>query len=253
MIEKVYRNCYVAFLDILGFKNMINSSDCNKLYGIFETIMEASHTTAAVNDKEVEAFHRIEYTIMSDSVVLYIDVDTEDALFALLSTCQTIQMALLRDKILLRGGVARGTLFREDSIIFGKGLTQAYLLESNVASFPRIVFNRGLLDDGNVHNNAVPQSIWESMLISKDDDELFYINPVTLLRSIQLFGGQEKVPEYFNCVLDSCQKELDTSYELSIRQKYQWLKSKVICEIKKNRQYILDRCQGNSLLQKWNI
>lgn len=91
------------------------------------------------------------------------------------------------------------------------------------------------------------------MLISKDDDELFYINPVTLLRSIQLFGGQEKVPEYFNCVLDSCQKELDTSYELSIRQKYQWLKSKVICEIKKNRQYILDRCQGNSLLQKWNI
>lgn len=29
MIEKVYRNCYVAFLDILGFKNMINSSDCN--------------------------------------------------------------------------------------------------------------------------------------------------------------------------------------------------------------------------------
>lgn len=253
MIEKKYRDCYVAFLDILGFKNMINNLDCNKLYEVFETIIVANRTSAKINDKEVEAFQSVEYAIMSDSVVVYIDADIADALFALLSTCQTIQMALLSDKILLRGGVARGTLFREDSIIFGKGLTQAYLLESNVASFPRIVFNHELLDDGNMRNVAVSQSIWRSTLISRDDDELFYINPVTLIRSIQLFGGQERVPEYFNCVLDSCQKELDTSYELSIRQKYQWLKSKIICEIKKNRQYILDCCQGNSLLQKWNI
>lgn len=36
MIEKEYRDCYVAFLDILRFKNMINSFDCNKLYEIIQ-------------------------------------------------------------------------------------------------------------------------------------------------------------------------------------------------------------------------
>ena len=239
---------------VLPLRNRPNRGELPKYYceGTQEAIVSKEDFIAVKNlMREREEKHYKQYR--NEKKLFYINVDTEDALFALLSTCQTIQMALLRDKILLRGGVARGTLFREDSIIFGKGLTQAYLLESNVASFPRIVFNRELLDDGNVYNSAVPQSIWESMLISRDEDELFYINPVTLLRSIQLFGGQEKVPEYFNCVLDSCQKELDTSYELSIRQKYQWLKSKVICEIKKNRQYILDHCQGNSLLQKWNI
>lgn len=236
MIEKEYRDCYVAFLDILGFKNMINNFDCNKLYGIFKSIMDASRTTAKVNDKEVEAFGYIEYLIMSDSVVVYIDAGITDALFALLSTCQTIQMALLRDNILLRGGVARGTLFRENSIIFGKGLTQAYLLESNVALFPRIVFNQELLDDGKVCNVAVLQDVWNLFLISKDDDELFYVNPVALARAVRLFDGQDNANEYFNGVLDFCQKELNTSYELSIRQKYQWLKSKIVCEIKRNQQ-----------------
>ena len=236
MIEKEYSDCYVAFLDILGFKNMINSFDCNKLYEIFKRIMDASDTTANVDDKEVEAFGHIKYYIMSDSVVVYIDAGITDALFALLSSCQTIQMALLRDNILLRGGVERGTLFRENSVIFGKGLTQAYLLESNVALFPRIVFNQELLDDGKVRNVAVSQDVWNLFLISKDNDELFYVNPVALARAVQLFDGQDNANEYFNGVLDFCQRELNTSCELSIRQKYQWLKSKIICEIKRNQQ-----------------
>lgn len=250
---KEYRDCYVAFLDILGFKNMIDNKSCNELFEIFESIKASSHTGVKLNDEDMETFKHIEYTIMSDSVVVYIDANLDDALFALLCTCQTIQMELLNKGILMRGGIARGTLFREEYVIFGKGLSNAYLLESNIATFPRIVFNRELLDDGNEHNVGIPQGAWHYMLTAQDDDELYYINPVALPRVIAFVDGQEKVPDYFESALTTCQKVLDSAYDNSIRQKYLWLKNKIIKELNKNRGIFIEQCKGSSLLEKWGL
>ena len=49
---KEYRDCYVAFLDILGFKNMINNKSCSELFEIFESIKASSHTSVKLNDEE---------------------------------------------------------------------------------------------------------------------------------------------------------------------------------------------------------
>ena len=250
---KEYKDCYVAFLDILGFKNMINNKSCSELFEVFESIKASSHTFVNLNDKDMETFKHIEYTIMSDSVVVYIDANLDDALFALLCTCQTIQMDLLNNGILMRGGIARGTLFREEYVIFGKGLSNAYLLESNIASFPRIVFNRELLNDGNEHNVGIPQDAWHYILIAQDDDELYYINPVAFARVISFVDGQENAPEYFDKALVVCQNVLDSACENSVRQKYLWLKNKIIKEIQKNRQCLDKDCKGTEMLVRWRL
>lgn len=250
---KEYKDCYVAFLDILGFKNMINNKSCNDLFEIFESIKASSHTCVELNNEDMEACKHIEYTIMSDSVVVYIEANLDDALFALLCTCQAIQLELLNKGILMRGGIARGSLFREEYVIFGKGLSNAYLLESNIASVPRIIFNRELLDDGNEHNIGIPQNAWHFMLIAQDDDELYYINSIALPRVVSFVGEQKDAPNFYDNVLSVCQKILDSTYDNSVRPKYLWLKNKTIKEIQKNRQIIDKHLNGSELLVKWGL
>ena len=34
-MEKKYMNCYIAFIDILGFKQMIETMPCSEIYEIY--------------------------------------------------------------------------------------------------------------------------------------------------------------------------------------------------------------------------
>ncbi len=60
-----------------------------------------------------------------------------NALFVLTST-------LIESGFLLRGGVARGNLFHEGSLVFGPGFIDAYELEGKTASTPRVMLSKEL-------------------------------------------------------------------------------------------------------------
>ena len=134
-----YKECYVAFLDILGFKKLIDKSECEDIFKIFHAVLNFEPHPLVSNS---EVYNNIRYTIMSDSIVVYIEVEIEDSFIALADVCSQIQMKLSRNNppIFLRGGISQGTLYHKERILFGTGLTKAYILENTAAIYPRIIF-----------------------------------------------------------------------------------------------------------------
>ena len=63
-----YKECYVAFIDILGFKNYINHAECEEINEIFQSILEFNPNPLVKNDY---LYGNIHITIMSDSIVVH--------------------------------------------------------------------------------------------------------------------------------------------------------------------------------------
>lgn len=219
---KNYSDYYVAFLDILGFKRLIEKENCNFIYSLFDMVRLKSRGQLIIGGKRVEAVEKIQYKIMSDSIVLYVDTALKDSFFALLFLCKKLQRSLAnREKpVLLRGGIARGNLYIEGDIMYGSGLTKAYMIEHNVAKYPRIVFSREMLEDGRAMAKYIVHKFWEFVYCLEDSDELFFIN---YLCTLDFSNLNEKI-EYFDRIRNCCSAELDSSYDTSIREKYLWLK-----------------------------
>jgi hypothetical protein len=132
-----YSEKYVAFLDILGFSDVVEQADQDpelrvalaKVLHIFQTTCGSNPTTGT------------RVTQFSDSLVITA-ARTEHGLQSVLRGCEWLSMNLIQYAVLLRGGVAIGCVSHEDHILFGIGVNRAYQFEKSGGP-PRI----GLADD----------------------------------------------------------------------------------------------------------
>lgn len=170
-----YTECYVAFLDILGFKNHIDKANFEEIHEIFRTVVEFKPHQLT---KNTNVYSEVKVTVMSDSIVVYIDASIEDGFIALTDVCSQIQFKLLNRKtpILLRGGIAKGTLYHKDNILFGQGLTKAYMLENTLAVYPRIIFTEETREEALNNTDYLYIFDYNSGYYSMDDDGVYYIN-----------------------------------------------------------------------------
>jgi hypothetical protein len=125
---------YVAYLDVLGFKELVYKDKISQLETYFSTIKETLEVLR--HDKK-----SIDSILISDSIVL-ISPDSNDDFKILLRAIQTIQARLALKNIWLRGAVSFGEIYfeKESSLVVGKGLVNAYLLEQE-AKFPRVIID----------------------------------------------------------------------------------------------------------------
>jgi len=223
--KKEYKEYYVAFLDILGFKSLLKNSSCGEIYSVFEILHNKTHGKRTQNGVEIEAYNHIHHTILSDSVIVYIRADIDDAFAALIDICNRLQSSLANKDvpILLRGGIAIGELFYENDIIYGNGLTAAYLLENNLAKYPRIIFTGDTLEKG-LKNTKYMFSDMEGIIrpYQKDEDYLYYADYL-----FPDFLHTAQIIEYYDRLLTICKNQLNQSIEDNLREKYLWLKKKV--------------------------
>jgi len=133
-----FSNKYVAFLDVLGFKELVFKDNQSKLNEYFETVHQAIKVVE--NDKEKLSVFQI-----SDSIILIADNDTEQFKL-LLRAIQTIQISLLSKNMWIRGAVTKGNVYfnKTTNIIVGKALTKAYLLEQE-AKLPYVIIDPEIL------------------------------------------------------------------------------------------------------------
>lgn len=132
---------YVAFLDILGFKNMI-FDDMNKVYLALNKVKEFSssycNVTNSMTDISIDVLPKA--TMFSDSVVISIP-ESDCYLEQFVKIVSKLQYELLKDGILLRGGIELGYIFHDNYFVFGESLVKAYLLECETAKYPRIMIS----------------------------------------------------------------------------------------------------------------
>lgn len=137
-IKEETEDRFVAFLDVLGFKELVNKNNLNDLDSYFSKLTDVLYTLHSKSEK-------IDSIIISDSIILMAPPGLQ-GFKELIKAIQTIQSQLLWRKIILRGAVSYGPLyFNEDkNIIVGKGYIRAYLLEQE-ASFPRVIIDPAII------------------------------------------------------------------------------------------------------------
>lgn len=119
---------FVAFLDIMGFKDRVARTDHNELreqlIGFNAGIIQ--HTRQYDN--------RIQWALFSDSIVLFSNDDSLDSLKNIAEvTCSIMRDAISR-QIPVKGAIAQGIITCDvaKQLFFGQALIDAYLLEENI-------------------------------------------------------------------------------------------------------------------------
>jgi hypothetical protein len=135
-----YEQRAVAFLDILGWKDLVQHSVAEP-----RAMNEISMAVGWIFSLQDTLGHSDLFatTQFSDSVVISVSLkprsDRINPFFQLYSCCCCLSRLLMRRGIFLRGGVTDGLMYHSGSIAFGPALTAAYELESKFAVTPRIV------------------------------------------------------------------------------------------------------------------
>lgn len=150
-----YEERYVAFIDILGFSELVNRAEADssllerlvsvlqeqELYSAIETSMD----TLGSNDPRGFFQNMFKMSTFSDNIVISTKMNPIGVnLITTLST--VIGNRLLHQGIFTRGAISKGKLIHTNRIVLGAGLISAYNLEKSAAIFPRI-----LIDESIVH------------------------------------------------------------------------------------------------------
>jgi hypothetical protein len=147
-----YEDCFVAFLDILGFKEKVSKSrdDLAILRNIVRSLNIVN--TIPSGGKKVSSGRGEERTIhmrsrfFSDCLVFFLK-DNPENLAHLFLVIRFLQDQLWERDICLRGSIVRDKMYwteDENNITVGPGLINAHHLEAKVAIYPRIVVSKEL-------------------------------------------------------------------------------------------------------------
>jgi hypothetical protein len=142
--DALYSERYCAFIDILGFSGLISDLDREKVsldeIRVVLSVVHAPPKTVRPQDADLRS------QSISDAVALSAAPNAA-GFDAICTAAETLSLRLLRSGYFARGGIAKGRLYHDHSMIFGPGLIEAYRLEHDVAKFPRILIPRAVAAD----------------------------------------------------------------------------------------------------------
>lgn len=135
----VYRQCFVALVDILGYKQLIQSVGSNSPELVFTKVLNAFSWAKCSNES-------IQVSLFSDSLILA-TADSEPVSFwQLAKIIQRFRMSLLESGYLIRGAIALGPHFDAKGIWISPCLVRAYQLESSTATVARVLIDKPALE-----------------------------------------------------------------------------------------------------------
>lgn len=227
-----YQNCYIAFLDLLGFKNLINCKSCQDIMGYFAEIETEYIITDNIMGQPLIQPAAIKKKIMSDSICFYVDADIKNSLAGLVAVCDYFQVRMLRlqEPILCRGAIVKGNIYANGDITFGPGVTNAYLLEEQVANTPRIIIAKSVIDGWGNYDAGGKNYIKEYLF--RDTDDFFVLDYLFLFYGLS--HDQDSWKNFAKYVVERLDHELNPK----IREKYLYIKRQFSRVTKKYMDYI---------------
>ncbi len=194
---------YVAFLDILGFKDLV-SREMRDGTGVYLDKLLRCHR------KCVEIFNgdaELSIVQFSDSVVISKPYDAA-GFRGFVNLIAEYQRYLLDEELLCRGGVAVNQHFSNGAFTFSAGLIDAYTVESTAARYPRVVISSDVID------LVCPDKKTPIELI-KEDDGLYFIDYIGITKS--------RRPAQLARAVKQVVQTLEASQTASVREKGIWL------------------------------
>lgn len=144
---------YVAFLDILGFKQIVDNNHHQALESLYDTFSDYIVTkTTELSDKYAlhEGLGKVHCTIVSDSIVMWTENTNVNSFVHLSILVSKMLVAGFMADMPLRGGISKGEITVKETnlgrTIFGKALTEAYTLET-IQQWSGCVIKPGIIEE----------------------------------------------------------------------------------------------------------
>ena len=234
---------YVAFLDILGFKDRIRGlqpEEAKKLIRAFSQtifdIFKKKNSDKENSDKEnsdkENSNDKIKGYIVSDSVILYSEDDKKDSLEALIKLTREIcEKEFIENSILIRGAIEKGEFDKvpaeerldlEKGLIVGEAYIKAYLVEdSGSVKAMGVILSEDVYED---IKDILDPNITKDIVEEKKDKKYYllrYINVDFLCKDnlknfitfITLAKESKWLPHYYNTIYFIIKKENDKKIE----------------------------------------
>ena len=146
MTDAAYEERYCAYLDILGFADLM--ADLRSGNVKFEAIRDVLKRVHKPYDPQIIDVEHCDFRAqsISDAVALSTKC-TVPGLSMLFAAVRQLAEASLHEGYFLRGAICKGLLFHNETTVFGEALVRAYRLESEIVKFPRIMLTKNIVSD----------------------------------------------------------------------------------------------------------
>lgn len=148
----LYTERFVAFLDVLGFSELIRRSALDPPEISLDDIISALDIPGPAKEGMLiigtvgdisKSDHRIKQ--FSDCIVISTE-PTEAGLLYLVHHIEKIGFSLLKLGFLCRGGITKGQIFHDKNVVLGPAMIKTYKLEKETAKFPRVILSKEVED-----------------------------------------------------------------------------------------------------------
>lgn len=133
-MEIEYSTRLLAFIDILGFKKLIEVNEAKIIAQVLQEMQ--IDLTESKNKIEFGFSETFELAFFSDSIVISCENSNASGF---IDAILDLQIRLMRKGIFIRGCITKGDLYHKGNFIFGQGIIDAYEEESKIAKYPRII------------------------------------------------------------------------------------------------------------------
>jgi hypothetical protein len=226
----------IAFLDILGFSEHVKRAQDP---GYFPTLLTALRTVKSVGDtwptvvgqegippEEMQKALDFRSHTFSDSIVLS---ERGKMVAPLIFAVARLAMALLKDGVYFRGGIAVGALHHDETVVFGPAFLQAYDLEHTAAKYPRVLLTDTALEIARQNAIKFPGYALThrvDQFVALDTDGLYYVDFLKLaLAGPEAVAGVRRgqLGSVIIPALERAQKERDEAKSQYVRANLGWL------------------------------
>ena len=255
---------FTFFLDMLGFGNKIghidNMEEAEKFIDFMKNNKNDSHDWLEYSEENdtyedaisIPNFYEFKFAFISDSIVIsFVPKNQKKTLsqeeyfeytaflfHLMINRINTLMVNLLdKHKILIRGGISQQFSHIDNEFIVGKGIVEAYKLESEKAIYPRIILSKEI--SGNSRFMDAMKKISNKMyngkrLLKRDTDRYFYIDYLGyIFLTNEVIKNHKEIPEQlyeeYREVINGQGKYIDSFCQLhkeAIEDIYLFLQSK---------------------------
>lgn len=239
----MYKHTLLTYIDILGFKNMIDNWPPTRIDKCMRTLATESQRESDdffkwVHDLGVE-YHTVHFSDLILRFYQFSEEPDSDHLHLILSyeteNLAKIQRELPVHEFLIRGAIDYGRLSYTGGRVFGPVLVSAYLLERDVAKQPRIILSPSLGEnltnliqeitekEESERSLAEVSALLSYKFMKKEPNGPMYINYAVF--DPEDYGHYLSTEdEFFESHFNLIQKTLKSETDPGVISKYQWLR-----------------------------
>lgn len=174
MPQPSYEQRYCAFIDILGFPELIDklTHGLISFQSLQELLTRVLNPPPATAGTDESADFRAQS--ISNAVAISAAVNVK-GIASIIHSISRLAVELLAEGFFIRGAIVKDDLHHDDKMVFGNALIQAYRIETSLVRFPRVMITRSVVEDID-HKTA-------SVLLRRSDDGPMFVH---VLRAIEM-------------------------------------------------------------------